>query len=366
MSAPEDSAGSSDAPALRIWVPDDELRDDESGGEDRGTSVADRTHGLSPRMTLSAFFSAYVEPIGLVASGASPTTIGCYRESLAYWDAFTGDPPLAEIDEYTCAEFVAGLGKLPGMKSPIISPNTVRKHCRHVQRVIDLAGPPGRDRKQRLAKGLVERPPYIARPEEREKPPEDSFTLDEIAKWLGACEQATQPRLPGITPETWWRALILFTYNTGLRIGTVLALEWTMRQDKWLVVPAECLKGGKKGQRFWLNKAACDALDSIDGIRLTIFPWKLEVRSLHRHREQLLRVAGLPEHRRFGFHGLRKALATSMARKNRLAAQQQLGHAVLATTEKHYVHPDVTEDIMADAMKNVPQPAAPDPQMRLF
>ncbi len=363
MSAPEDAAGSRHAPKLRIWLPDDELRAAElraaelRAAEESAKGICRVTTGW---MTLSAFFVAYVEPIGLVASGASPTTIACYQESLAYWCAFTGDPPLAEIDEYTCAEFVAGLGKLPGMKSPIISPNTVRKHCRHVQRVIDLAGPP--DRKHRLAKGLVERPPYIARPDEREKPPEDSFTLDEITKWLGACEHATQPRLAGITPEAWWRALVLFTYNTGLRIGTVLQLKWTMRQDKWLVVPAECLKGGKKGQRFWLNKPARDALDSIDGIRLTIFPWNLEVRSLHRHREQLLRFAGLPEHRRFGFHGLRKALATSMARKNPIAAQRQLGHAALATTDKHYVHPD----IMADAMENVPQPAMPDPQLLLF
>ena len=318
------------------------------------TSPRDRRQAdLSPTMSLSAVFAAYVRPVCLLPSGACESTINQYAESLGYWATFTGDPPLLEVDDYAAADFVAGLMRLPGRKSPTISPNTVRKHCRHVQYILDRCGP--RTRHLRQAAGLIPEVPYLAAPKKRPKPTVEAFVLAEIRAWLNACSTATRPQIPGVMPPPWWRALIVAGYNTGLRIGSLLALQrqWLTVTDDgsgWVVIPSHAVKGNRS-RHVYCSPAAVAAMRSIP-TRGHIFPWPQSVRQLQRYRQRLLIAAHLPPERQFGFHGLRRALGTELFRINAGAARAQLGHADERTTREYYV----TADAVAPALAAVPQP----------
>ena len=312
---------------------------------------------LSATMSLCQFYREYVEPVVLAAKRAAPRNIDQYRQSLAQWRELTGDPPLEAIDEYTCAAFVEGLSQRPGRDGGPISPNTIRKHCVHLQRCLDLAGP--RTRGNRSAKALLSEAPYLERPPQQEKAAEDCFTLAEISQWLSVCYLADQPLIPGLLPSRWWQALILTLYNTGLRIKTAIGLEWSMIEADWLLIPPRILKGNR-GQRLWLNEAARDAIAGIDGQppRKLIFPWPYREAWLHTCRRRLLAETHIPADRRFGFHALRKALNNQLWAQDPLVAQRVLGHRDLRTTREHYTRPGTPDGQVQRALEQIPQPEA--------
>lgn len=66
----------------------------------------------------------------------------------------------------------------------------------------------------------------------------------------------------------------------------------------------------------------------------------------------MLKASNIPEAHRYGFHALRKSMATELAKINPYIAQAALGHMSLLTTMNHYVNPQA----MTDALKNLPQP----------
>jgi len=304
---------------------------------------------LSAEMSLSAFYWVYVRPVCLEAHGAAPRTFDAYERTLGLWKRLTGDPPLAKIDQLTCAKFVAKLGERPGRKGNV-SPNTIRKHCVQLQMVLDRAGPRTRD--NRLGTGLIEEVPWLERPKPRPKAATDNFTLEEISQWLAACEIATKPEVEGIPAPDWWRALVRFLYNTGLRIGTAMGLRWDMIEGDWIVIPPEIMKT-HAGKRHPLNKSARAAIEAIRTPDPRIFPHPYKrVTQIHKIRADILAASDIPPARRFGFHGLRKALATHLAQKNPMIATMMLGHTMAKTTQDHYVNPGIAAAVMA----KVPQP----------
>ena len=267
------------------------------------------------------------------------------------WARYTDNPPLFKIDVRMAAKFVCALKERGAVRKAgaKASPNTVRKHCIHLQYVLDRAGPCSRHNRQ--GANLVANVVWLERPRSRRKPASDSFTVAEIGFWLDACLFADSPRIKGILPATWWRSLITFIYNTGLRIGTVLQLEWSMIDGEWLNVPGNIYKGGDS-KRFYLNAEAREAIAAVRTARDRIFPWPCSENRLHRVRREILKRSAIPAHRHFGFHALRKAVATHLAQANPLVAQMVLGHTSLAMTRDHYVHPD----IVSGELSKLPQP----------
>lgn len=335
------------------------------------TSRQQRGEHLSEWMTLSAFFEAYVLPCYLLPR-AKPATIAGYRTAVERWAKITGDPPLRVIDQATVARFVAEDQRWPGRSGPL-SPNTVRDHCGYLRLILALAGPRtahgspwaatedgllGTDRW-----GRPREAPRFILPPARPKPPTDNFTLEEIRAWIAACEHASKP-LGSITPADWWRALVRFVYNTGLRIGSVLQLEWSWvhEQNGWAfcVIPGSAYKGGRP-KLIVLSPAAVAALEPIRaGNHGRIFHWPHTQKTLHRERHRLLRLAGLPPNRRFGFHGLRKATGTQLWRLDPDAAREQLGHSDRRITMEHYVDPSALANALANrlipVLSQIPQP----------
>lgn len=348
-----------DGPQLRIFAPLEADGDAEPG------SLAGRTSGpLTADLKLSEFFALAFVPLFLRPRNAAAATLVEYQRSIDCWVAITGDPPLKAIDDWHAGRFVEGLYKLPGkLKGTAIAPATVRKHCTQVQTVLDRAGP--RSKGNRLGQGLIEETPFIPKPRVAKAPPLDVYTLSEIGRMVDAAGKATAPRLDAVSARSWWRALFLTAYNTGLRIGTLRKIEYGHVDGEWLNVPGEIYKGNAP-KRFWLTEQAREAIAGIRTARESIFPWPHCGRWLFANLKRIQEAAGMPAARCFGFHGFRKALGTELAAINPLAAQMALGHTNMKTTQEHYINPSV----MVEAMRKMPQPTIrPDDsprQLRLF
>ena len=318
--------------------------------------------GLSPSMTLSEFYWAFVRTNCLKAHGAKKTNLAEYDTSIKYWAELTGDPPLSSIDDGFTGGFLCALRELPGKKKGSkMAKTTIHKHCRHLQYMFDRAGPRSRD--NRLGQGLIAITPYLDRPKIGRQTVTKNFSLVEIAALLDACADLVWPSLGWVPAPAWWRSLILVGYNTGLRIGTLVELRFSwLRTDElgtWVEVPGWALKTDD-ARRFYINPWALSALGTVrppaGSSEDRVYAWQHGNSWLHGVRRRLFKRAGLPAARAEGngFHGLRKAFVTELSKINAVAAKMAAGHS-----------PDVTIDfytaecVMVEAMNKLPQPAWP-------
>ncbi|MHB9049825.1 MAG: tyrosine-type recombinase/integrase, partial [Pirellulales bacterium] len=128
---------------------------------------------LSPGMTLSEFFRGYFLPCYAKPKRIDDKTVLEYRTAVDRWARLTGDPPLAEIHAAVCARFVDLDLSCRGRQGETLSPNTVRKHCTHLQMVLDVAGPQTRERPEAATeeglfgltpRGIPRRVPWFVKP----------------------------------------------------------------------------------------------------------------------------------------------------------------------------------------------------------
>lgn len=309
----------------------------------------------SPHPTLSGVFETVCEAC---LPTARPRNLDQYRETLKIWEALMGYPPAAGIDRSQVNQFRIWLEQRV-WRGKVISSNTVRKHCVHLQAVIDMAGPATRNRED--AAGVLAKPPKVKKPAV-EFPEVEVFTLDEIGAWLDSCYRATMPELPGIEPAEWWRAVILFDLNVPFRLETLLHLErpWVKRRDEetWISVPRWAMKGKRSGKPvpFYLNRWALDALERLRclGDEGKIFPMPNSLSWLHAQRRKLLTAAGIPKARQFGFHALRKTCSTLLEDMgSHAAAKLHLGHSQgKDVTHDFYTH----RSIVVAPVNKLPQP----------
>jgi integrase len=314
--------------------------------------------GLSDSLTLPAFYDAYFLP--MLRQNSAAGTVEQDRLALRRWVESTPNPRLRDIHDALAVEFVQVLAARKtgrGSAARPISANTVRKTCGHLQKILDAAGP--KTRRRRRAACILDEVPYIERPAAVWQPPGKIYSLAEIGLWLSACPLAYQTKsLPGLDAPLWWRSLVIFAYNTGLRIETIMGATWPLVDRDlpgWITVPPAIAKG-QRGGFYYLNRFAREAIDGLGTHTMAgaLFPWGGWPKSanwLQACRRRILAKSELPPHRRFGFHGLRKALATFLAARNPMVASIVLGHRG-GVTQRHYVDPA----IVAELLEQVPQP----------
>jgi integrase len=328
-------------------------------------------------MTLGEFFTAFFLPVVLQVRRAATRNITQYRESLALWKLYTSDPPLRFVDDFVIAQFLQGLASRPGKSgAERIGDNTVRKHVFHVQTVLDKCGP--KSRKNRDAQKILDEVPWISKPPAVDKIADDNFTIAELGKILDHCHVARAPLPLSQEQRTrYWVNLFLFAYNTGLRIGSLMALEWPMVQGQQILLPARTAVKGRQNKRFPLNTPAAQALEEMRKISAAcmaknfgtpgrVWPWRGWPSSqswLQAKRKDILAAAGIPKERRFGFHGCRKAMCSESAAISAIGGSMAAGHKDMKTTMASYVNPK----IIADTLAQLPQPPRRDgQQMNLF
>jgi len=303
--------------------------------------------------TLTTFFRTHYAPARLV--DPAPRSRESYEHAMRLWALFTGDPPLAKISDKTLQRFRGCLTKMQGLsRVGRVSPNTVRKHLRHVQAVLDHAGP--RVRHHRDAAGLLSEVPWV-------RPPREVFksvrvvSMEELSNVYLATAAMDKPRLYGVKAPRWWRALLTMAFNTGLRRGALFGLQ--MRHIDWhkqrLVLPPELSKT-KRGQILPLNEVTMRHLIAIRTHRELVFEWPHCRKWFHAQFHRLQDAAGIPEVLHFGLHDIRRTVATLISKHaSPHAAQLALGHTMFRTTAGHYID---SAEVIGDAMNRLPQPEA--------
>jgi len=242
-----------------------------------GESSPEDDGPLSANLTLCEFWRRYVRPICYQAEGRAPDTLKQIEMSLTnYWQPATGDPPLAQIDEATCAKFSQYL-RAAKYQGRALSTRTIIKQTVHVQTVLDRAGPSD-DRKKKCA-ALLGQTPYISRPRPAKRvngAARHAFSVGEIEALLSAAGEMVTPRLDApldrlLPPDRWWRSLVLLAYLTGLRISELMLWRWDWidRGGETLVIPGGAADvrwraKGRDDQAIYLSQAARDVLRSLD------------------------------------------------------------------------------------------------------
>jgi integrase len=346
-------------PALRLFT-------DEDAGEASSSAEAARPHGLSPSITLLDFYRAYVRPVCLVAGALAKRSLDQYDQSTALWARFTGDPPLDRIDDSCVAQFKAGLRTLPGLlRGQSIAEATVRKHCIHVQCVLDRAGPKGRSKggpRSMHGAGLLAEPPLIGKPKAKKPRTKNVWTLDEIGLALDACHSAPAPISTRVPAGVWWQSLLLVVFNCSLRIGQAMSIRWAwIERDElgsWVNIP-ERVPGpwsnkSRRDLKPFLNFYALAAIERMRGAHEElVFPWPFCETHLHHTRKRILDSSHLEAARRYGFHAIRKRANTEMQRINPAAAKMFSGHAGGDVNLDYYT----SAEILCEAAAKLPQPS---------
>lgn len=358
-----------DFPTLRLFDPPHEERDDPDDLDPRDQRPPTEP---SPLWSLSEFFERLFVANYLRERSADPKTEASYRESLNWFVTLIGDLPLNQITRRHTREFRVLLasccslrGRRPraidGLSSP--QPLTVRKHCQQLGKVLKFAGPSDDD-DEHIA--LLASPPKVPKPHATTEPPDGDFTLAEIRALLAATDKMRSPKGAYLAGPLWWHSIVLIACYTGLRIGTLTQTEWRMIGETYAVLPSRIFKGRRKGQRVFLHPQARETLAAIKPADLEaqplVFPWPHNVRYLHAQRERLTRLAGLPPHRRFGFHGFRRYQTTAiyeapagLSDADALAlAQQSANHSSASTTAGHYINGAARDRKLAAAIAALP------------
>lgn len=198
------------------------------------------------------------------------------------------------------------------------SPATVNKARNHLLALWRLAA----------RKGYVSQWPDVRPVREYKRAPQ-SWSLAQFEKILAASQCRTG--LIGELPAAlWWTALLLFLYDTGLRIGAVLK---TPRgavdlEGQTVLIAAETQKD-REDQLLRISQQTCEALAATWPFpRQLLFPWDRSHCLLWKHYEAILIDAGLPATRRDKFHRVRRTTYTETYRLlGQAAAMRQAGHS---------------------------------------
>jgi integrase len=328
----------------------------------------------SPHWTPEEFFDRYVWPLIFEPEGRKPRTRDEYRQTLRYATRFTH---AAGLDQFQRVEVVAnwhrGLRSLRKDDGEPLAANTLRKHCTHLQCVLDRAGPKKRERRHSRNAGLLADVPLIEKPAATRGRTKNVYSLEGVGMFQAASFAAKSPRLSGLLASTWWRSLVIVIYNCGLRIGTATQLQraWLEvdRHGTWFNIPPEAMKM-KQPIRVYVNRWARAAIDAIPIDRNLIFEWPHTMQYLDACRVKILKRSGLPEAEQFGFNGIRKRANSEIQMINTAAARLFAGHATGDVNLTYYTDPDV----LVQACERLPQPPVPevapppadDPQLWMF
>jgi len=331
-SALPDSSGS----FLRLVLPDEVACEPEEEG---------RIGEVSLNIRLRLFFNRWFRPIVIEGGGRSEGTLCGYLELLGWWERLTPDPPLRLIDDFQIAEFCKRLrqakyrrGKL-GTDRPL-SASRVWLLLRNLRTVLRRIGP---QRDDNPTAGLAWKMPAVP----GEKPETDlkeSFTLDQARSIVAASKWMDSPRLEGVAAPEFWRALLAWYYVTGLRRGSLLAVEWSMiadrREYRLVTVPCAAVQKTKKPSRLWIPQWAWQSVAHWPRSQPVVFVWPHDEDHLNDLHYKLQSLAGIPDNEQLSIQGWRRTHGNMMGECGldlaQGIAQRALQHGDGRTTKASY------------------------------
>lgn len=130
----------------------------------------------------------------------------------------------------------------------------------------------------------------------------------------------------------WWSSLIRTGYDTGLRLGDLLAVETHEVAEVMQLVQAKT----RRPVAVRLRQATLAAIDQTlaDQSRSLVWPLWCGRQTFYEHMRALVRQSGI---RPGTFRWLRRAAATACERQQPGSGTVLLGHASCSTTERWYI-----------------------------
>lgn len=160
-------------------------------------------------------------------------------------------------------------------------------------------------------KGYVKNYPDVA----LETPPVKApvaLLEEELYALFAAIHQELEP-VGDCRGSFFWRALCLLIWDTGERIGAVMALDWSQvdLRRKWVRFDADDRKGGAEDNQLPIADDTADALRKLGPCtRGKVFKWPYSRTYIYRRYTLILERAGLPTNRLYKFHCIRKSTAS--------------------------------------------------------
>jgi len=262
----------------------------------------------------------------------------CTNDALNHFQRIINPKQMSAIDSEIIDEYIAKRRLERGKKrGSTVSNATINKELRHLRAVFNVA----------CRWRFLPAAPEFAFLRELEKPVR-YVTPEHFAQIYAACDVATLPDSQVYTPAEWWRALIVFNYMTGWRIGEPLSLsrEQLNLDGGEAVLKAEDAKG-RRGETVPLHELVVQHLRQITSFEPKVFAWPHAETTLYTQFRRIQEAAGihLPcsenhEHtdacHTYGFHDLRRAFATMNAdRLTSDALQALMRHKSYQTTQRY-------------------------------
>lgn len=288
---------------------------------------------------MDAFFSEVYEPLQL--GGASPSTATQYRLSARRWSDYCASAGAsAAIGEATDAA-LAGFARWRLAKGAAAA--TVNKDLRCFRAMLRLAA----------SRGVIAAAPPITMLRETIDEP-TAFLLSEIQAILTAASRL-DGLVDSVPASAWWTSLVLAVYDTGGRIGAVLATRPrdVSLTDATIYMRPEIQKQ-RRGQRLALHAQTVAVLRSAwSDERELVWPWPLGRNSLYLHFRRLVESAGVETWRGGGslWHRVRRSTASYLAAAGG-DPTFQLGHSAASVTRR-YLDPRICR---ARAAELIPRP----------
>lgn len=268
-------------------------------GRDLGLMLNPHPSGdiMSHKMRLSTFYSDIYEPRKL--RSRRPNTKRLYRYSLKTFDQALGRPAtIADLNDTTVTRFAAhrldaGIQK-SGVNRDLSNLLAIWRwaHTKHyVKNWPDVE-----------LEVLPTRVPV-------------ALLREEIELVYESINRETMP-VDAIPGKKFWLALLLVIWDTGERIGAVMAIEWECVDLKtgWVRFPAEDRKGARDDNALPIAADTVAALSAIKPRGYSpsqkVFRWPYSSTYIYNRLARIMVRAGLPNNRLYKFHVLRKSVAS--------------------------------------------------------
>jgi integrase len=304
----------------------------------------------------------YVACFVPLTTGAAAATLREYEYTLRAWERWTANPAIADVDSLTLAQWKAALAtNIRGKRGGPASPATVNKHLRHLQAILDKAGPPGPH--NRDAMGLIPTCPWT-RPLRTMHNPPVIIPLPTLGKIYTACDASTGhedvvtfPRIEDVTAAAWWQAYLVTSYNCGFRRGAMSSIR--MDQVNWIdrtITVAAAADKTRHARIKPFNEHVLRHLLRIRTHRELLFPWPHAPRDLYNTWHAIQTAAGLPTAEHFHIHDLKRTCGTQWSRiSTTWATRYMLDHAQADVSGLFYISPF---EECQEKCRELPQPAA--------
>ena len=99
-------------------------------------------------------------------------------------------------------------------------------------------------------------------------------TPEHFAAIYQACEVAVAPATSNYSAADWWRAMLMFAYMTGWRIGEILSLAWNdVSLDRGHAITRHGDNKGGRDERMPLHQVVVEHLRKIVDFGPLVFEW---------------------------------------------------------------------------------------------